>query len=140
TFRQRTRVNGLRKRLVMSRRDLWVAVVTEHAIVTDGAAEAVVIGTVIARVHRPVAPFFGIPAKRHFDERAAPGPMQVRSRMVTGSHDVVDLLLHQVDLFAGEVDLITALIEFAVPPEHGEGAVRSLMVKGVFAGVVFYRV
>src|SRR5260370_15942423 len=115
----------------MSRRDLRISVVTEHAIVSYGTAEAVMIGTVVARVHRPVASFFGVPPEWHFDQRAAAGPMQVRACVISGSHDVVDLLLHHIDWLAREVDLVAALVVFAIAPEHGEVAVRWLVVKGI---------
>src|SRR6478672_3023898 len=55
TFGQRsTRVDRFRKRLIVSRGDLRVPIVAEHAIVTDGTTEAVMVGPVVARVHRPV--------------------------------------------------------------------------------------
>ncbi len=66
--------------------------------------------------------------------------MQIRARVITGSHDEVDLLLHHIDLFAREIDLVTALIVFAVALKHGEIAVRRLVVKGIVLGEVFYRV
>ncbi len=122
-FGQRTRVYGLRKRLVISRRDLRIPVVTEHAIVTQRAAEAVMIRTIVARVHRPVASLFGVPCERQFDQLVAGGPMHVRADVITGTQNVVDLLLQHIDLFAIEIDLVSALIVFTIAPEHGEIAV-----------------
>src|SRR5580658_7499500 len=131
-FRQRSRVDGLRERLVMSLRDLRISVVTEHAIVAYWATEAVMVGTVVARIHRPVASFFRVPTERQLGQRTAGGPMQVRARMVAGSHDEVDLLFHHIHRFAREIHLVAALIVFAIAPEHGEITVRWLVVIGAF--------
>src|SRR5881409_1453331 len=98
------------------------------------------IRTVVTRVHRPVAALFGVPRKRQLDQLIAGGPMHVSADVIAGTQNVVDLLLEHIDLFAIGIDLVSALIVFAIAAEHGEIAVRCLMVKGVVLGVVFYGV
>ena len=137
-FRERSGIHGLGERLLVTRRNRGIRVVAEHAIVRDGAAEAVVIRTVVARVHRPVAALLGVPGQRQFDQRIAGGSMQVRARVIAGAHDVVDLLLHHVDLLAAGIELVAALIIFPVALKHREVAVRRLMVEGVLVGEIFH--
>ena len=122
-FRQRILVDRLGKRLVMAGRDLRIPVVAEHALVGDRAAEAIVIGTVVTRIHRPVASLFGVPGQRKLDQRVAAGPMQICASVIAGAHDEVDALFHDVDFPAREIDLMAALIILAIAQEHREIAV-----------------
>jgi hypothetical protein len=83
--------NRFGERLVMSRRDVRISIVAEHAVVPDLAAEAFVIGAVVARVHGPVAALFGVPGKRQFDQRVAKCPVQVGARVGAGPYDEVSI-------------------------------------------------
>src|SRR5213079_1667504 len=97
-FGQRTLIYRLGKRHVVSCRDLWISVVAEHAVIRNLPAEAFVIAPVVTRIHSPVAALFGVPSERKLDQVVARGPVQVYARVVAGTHDEIDLLLHDVDL------------------------------------------
>ncbi len=137
-FGERSGIYGLGKGLFMSGRDCGIGVVAEHAVVGDGAAEVVVIRTVVAGVHGPVAALLGVPGQGQLDQRIGGGTVQIRARVIAGPHDVVDLLLHHVDLLAGGIELVATLKVLPVALEHGEVAVRRLMVEGVLAGEILY--
>ena len=133
---KRAFIDGQGKRLVMAGGYRRIGVVAKHAIVGDGAAEVVVVRTVVARIHGPVAALFGIPAQRQLDQRVGRSPVEIGSRVISGTHDVVDALLHHVDLAAGGIQLIAPLIIFAAAPEHGEITVRRTMEIRVVAGKI----
>ena len=63
----------------MSRRDVRISIVAEHAVVPDLAAEAL------------VAALFGVPGKRQFDQRVAKCPVQVGARVGAGPYDEVSI-------------------------------------------------
>src|ERR1041385_3627761 len=133
-FGQRIPIYGFGKRLSVARRNAGISVMAEHAVVADFAPEAIVIGPVVSGVHGPGAAFFGVPGERQFDEGVAGGAVEISARVIAGTHHVVDLLLHDVDLAAGGIELMAALIIFAIAAQHGEVAAGSVMVEGAFAG------
>ena len=100
----------------------------EHAVVGDGAAEAIMIGPVITRIHGQVAAVFRVPAEREFHQGVGCRAGEVSTGVVTGSENVVNRLFDDVDLFAGRVQLVAALVIPAIAPEHGEVAVGGLVV------------
>src|SRR5579864_6790410 len=53
-LRQRRHIGSLGYVLVLALRDLWIAVVAEHALVINGAHRTRVVRTIVARIHRPV--------------------------------------------------------------------------------------
>src|SRR3954468_6416541 len=89
-FGKRACVSRFGERLLVTGGDLWIGVVAEHAIVRDGAAEAIVVRTVVTGIHRPVAALLRVPAQRQFEQRVRAGPVEIRPRVVPGAHDVVD--------------------------------------------------
>jgi hypothetical protein len=51
--------------------------------------------------------------------------------VIPGAHDEIDLHLHHIGFFSVEADLVAALIKLAVVTEHGEIAIRCLVIKGI---------
>src|SRR5258708_5763219 len=135
TFRQRARIHGLGERCLIRRRNLRICVVAEQALVTQRPAEAGMGRTVIAGIHRPIAALFGVPGERQFDQLIAGGSMNIGAVVITRAENVVDLLFEYVDLFALEVDLITALIIFAIALQAGGIAGGCLLVISAFGRI-----
>src|SRR4051812_30378170 len=121
-FRQGGRIDGARERLLMPSGNLRVGVVAEHALVGDGPAEALVAGAIVARIHGPVAAVLRVPAERQLDDRTFRRAIHIGAGVVARAHDVVDALLHYVDLRACGVELVTALKDLAVADRHREVA------------------
>src|SRR5437879_773157 len=61
--------------------------------------------------------------------------MHVCARVISGAHGEVELLFHHVDLFARGMDPVACLVVMAIRLEHGELAVRWLMIERTFVGV-----
>jgi hypothetical protein len=137
TFRQRLRVNRLRKRLLMSRRNLRIRIVTKHAIVCDRTPETLMIRPVIPRIHPPITALFGVPSQRQFHQRVAFRPMQISPRMITRPHDKVDSLLHHIRLPTVRIKLVAPLIISPTPLEHREVAIRCLVIESILLRIIF---
>lgn len=125
---ERIEVDGLGQGLLMPIGNLWISVVAKHAVVGDFAAKPFMVWTVIAGVHRPMTALVGIPAQGKFDESVAGGSVQEGARVIAGAHDEVDWLLHHVDFAPVGPQLMPALEELSVSPQHGEVTVGRCVV------------
>src|SRR6188508_1952168 len=76
--------------------NLWVAIVAEHALEGDPAPEVLMVGAVVARIHRPITALFRVPADWQLNNTAIGLLTQIRSGMISRTHDKVDLLFHHV--------------------------------------------
>ena len=65
--------------------------------------------------------------------------MQVSARMVPGTHYVIDARFPYVDLLAVVTDSPAALINGAIPLQHGVPRTRRLVKEWIAARVVFHR-
>src|SRR5258708_2157213 len=61
--RYRLEILRLRSGVLMAVRNLWIGVVTEHALVVNYPRGALIIGAVVAWIHREVSAFFRIPGE-----------------------------------------------------------------------------
>lgn len=136
-FGEGVEVYGFGEGLLAGGRDGRVSVVTEHAVVGDGAAEAIVERAIVAGIHGEVAAILGVPAEGELDEGAGGGAVKVGAGVVAGAHDEVDLLFEQVDAAALGVELIAELEVVAAALEHFEVAFRGRVEVGVVADEVF---
>ena len=129
-LRQRSGISRLGPGFPLRCGNSRIGVVAGHALVVDRARGPLVIQPVVARIHRPVAALFRIPAQRQLLERVPRGQVQKGPRMIAGAEHVIDLLLFDVGVPAVEPDLPSPLIEFAAPLEGFEVGVRCLMEEG----------
>ena len=134
-------VDGFGEGLFVAGRNARVAVVAVHAVVGDRAAEAFVVGSVVAGIHGPVAALVGVPAEGELDEGVAGRTVEVGAGVMAGAEDEVDLLFDLVGGAAVGAELVAALEELAAALEHGEVALGGGVVvrfgpvgEGVFDG------
>src|SRR5262245_13952522 len=114
----------------------WIGIVAKEAARIDDATELVVFRTIVARTHSP-ALFLRVPGYRQLRQFARSGKVQVTARMPSGSYDVSDLLLECANFVSTTVQLVPALIEFAVANEHAEMLARRSVKEMILFGVVF---
>src|SRR6202041_2469741 len=74
-------IDGLIAEPGVARRDGFVTVVAEDAVVSDGALAIDMVGRVITGSHPPVAALFGIPGDRQLQQASVGGAMQIGARM-----------------------------------------------------------
>src|SRR5579872_5183420 len=86
------------------------------------------VGMVVPGTHSPVAAFLGIPTQRQLLEDVPVGPVQVSASMISGTEHEVDLLFLDVGFFPLVTDLITALVIFALTPDHLEMGIGGLVI------------
>src|SRR5712691_7293794 len=63
-FGYRLAILRLCSRVLMTVRNPWIGVMTEHALVMNYPRRALIIHEVVAWIHPPIAAFFRIPAQR----------------------------------------------------------------------------
>src|SRR6185295_15923185 len=89
--------------------NLRKAVMAKQAFVGDEPSRTRMFRVRTGR-HPPTALSFRIPTERQFDQGSARSAVQVRSGMVAGTHDVIDLQLFYVGFLTGKADLPAPLI------------------------------
>ena len=113
----------------------WIAIMAEHAGMTDPAAEIVVAGMVVPRTHPPTLPL-GIPAHRQLPQHSVPGQVQIGPRMIAGTHDVGHLQFEDVLFPSLSIQLVASLVELAVALNHPVVAIGRCVKEVVVGGVV----
>src|SRR5260370_41854604 len=93
----------------------WIAVMTEHALVVNYPRGALIIGAVVAWIHRPIAAFFRIPAQRQLLQSVAACEMEIGPRGVSGTQHEINLLLLHIGFLAVKTKFPATLIIFAAP-------------------------
>ena len=116
---------------------LRIAVVAEHALRLDGAEEVLLVLSVVARTHCPVALAFRVPGHRELDQLPIRGSMQEGARMIARADYVVDPLFRHVRLFAIKATLRPALEELAIPFDHFVAHAGKAMIDSVGSAKVF---
>ena len=95
-----------------------IAVVAEHALISDLAAEVSLMGLVVTRIHRPIALVFGVPAHGQFaDGRSCTPVIKDTTGMVAGPRTKFISLDH-VRSLPSKANLVTTLKNLAVFPVH----------------------
>src|SRR5579871_1308614 len=126
---ERLDIPGLRCRLLTPLRDAWIGVMAEHALVMNHACGALVVGSVVTRIHPPIAAFFGVPAKRQLLQRAPAGEVQVGAGMIAGTDNEIDLFLFDVGFPSIEADLPATLEVFPSADQDVEIGVRYRVIE-----------
>src|SRR5262245_2856660 len=103
------------------RLSLNITVVTGHAPVADLAAEACVIGTVVAGTHRPVAAVPGVPGNGKLYQLSSFRPADVASGVIAGSNPVINPRFEDVGHGPVESGLMSLNVRPAVARVDGEG-------------------
>src|SRR6185312_2970125 len=82
-----------------------------------------------ARRHGPVPAVFRIPAEWQLDQGSARRTVQISSRVIARSQNVIHPHLFNVRLPAIETGLPAALIPDSIPLKHRKMSIRKVMVK-----------
>src|SRR5258708_1407692 len=96
---------------------LGICVVAEEAFATNGTRDAVVVGPVVSRRHRPGA-LLRVPGDGELIQLAARRAVEVDPGTMARSDDPVDLLLDGIDAPAGVVHLVASKGQFPALPGH----------------------
>src|SRR5262245_12342741 len=114
---------SIRKSRVFLRRvrlSLDITIVAGHAPVADLAAEACVIGAVVAWTHRPVAAVPGVPGNGKLYQLSRFRPADVASGVIAGADPVINPGFEDVGPGPVETDLTPLYILHAVARVDGE--------------------
>ena len=119
---------------------LGISVVAKHALVGN-ETPGLRMMRIEPRTHRPVSGPLRVPTQGQFDQRSPLGAMQVRPRMIAGTHHVVDLHVFDVGVCSVEAGLPASLVEGSVMNSHrimrsGQGMRVLVLFFVVFDGVV----
>jgi hypothetical protein len=128
-LREVARKDRIAAKPVRTFRNRRISGVARDALVRDFAAEVLVVGVVVAGVHRPTATAFGIPSQRQFIETAVGGLVEECAGVIAGTYHEVDLALEDVDLLAGGPDLVASLEEAAAAFPQLIVSIGGLMVE-----------
>src|SRR5262245_38436570 len=99
----------------------------EQTIEAHCAAKVLVVGSIVARAHRPITAIPGVPAHRHFEKLAIGRPMKIAARMIAGPDHVVDFDFDIPSSTALKAARIALLEISAVALQHCVGTVRRAM-------------
>ena len=95
--------------LAVALRNLRIPVVAIHAVVGDFPPKALVVRSVVARIHGPLPALVRVPPQREFQEGIAGGPRKEGAGMISRPDDEVDTLLHHIYLATLGAGLVSPL-------------------------------